>query len=101
VRDTYPLPRIDELLDSVGNARLFTTMDADWDVYLEPALLAIRTMPNEFTGHTAANLLYGYDISTPAIWPRPPEDYVEGEYEDALLGRLQVIDGVMREFWGK
>ncbi|CAO3683068.1 unnamed protein product [Umbelopsis ramanniana] len=29
----------------------------------------------------------------------PPRDYVEGEYADALLGRLQVIDSVMREFW--
>jgi len=71
----------------------------DWDLYLEPALLAIRTMPNESTGYSAAKLLYGYDIRTPAIWPSPPSDDVEGEYEDALLGRIQVIDGMMREFW--
>lgn len=51
---------------------------AEWDRYLEPALLAIRTMPNESTGHTAARLLYGFDLRTPAIWPSPQRDFVEG-----------------------
>ncbi|GAB5593468.1 hypothetical protein Unana1_08368 [Umbelopsis nana] len=41
----------------------------NWDNYLEQALLAIRTMPNESNGFTPARLLYGYDIRTPALWP--------------------------------
>ncbi|KAG2172890.1 hypothetical protein INT43_000240 [Umbelopsis isabellina] len=71
----------------------------DWDIFLDSALLAIRSMPNESTGHTTAKLLYGYDIWTPAIWPSPSRDYVEGEYDAAVLGRVHVIDGIMREFW--
>jgi hypothetical protein len=72
---------------------------AERDRYLEPALLAIRTMPKESTGHTASRLLYGFDLRTPAIWPSPQRDFVEGEYNEALLGRVQVIDGLMRDFW--
>ena len=35
VKDTYPLPRMDECLDSLGEARYFTTLDANsgyWQV---------------------------------------------------------------------
>jgi hypothetical protein len=34
----------------------------EWDHYLEAALLAIRTMPNVSTSHSAAKLLYSYDL---------------------------------------
>jgi hypothetical protein len=39
----------------------------EWDHYLEAALLAIRTMPNVSTGHSATKLLYSYDLRTPDI----------------------------------
>eukprot|EP00171_Calliarthron_tuberculosum_P021997 IDg21997t1 len=29
-RDSYPLPRMDECIDSLGNARVFSTLDANW-----------------------------------------------------------------------
>ena len=30
VKDSYPLPRMDECLDSLGKAEFFTTLDANW-----------------------------------------------------------------------
>lgn len=44
----------------------------EWDRYLEPALLVIRTMPNDSTGHSAAKVLYSYDLRRPVIWSSPP-----------------------------
>ena len=30
VRDTYPLPRMDEYIDSLGDAKVFTTLETMW-----------------------------------------------------------------------
>ena len=30
VKDTYPLPRMDEYLDSLGDATVFSTLDCKW-----------------------------------------------------------------------
>ena len=30
VRDSYPLPRMDECIDSLGEANVFTTLDCNW-----------------------------------------------------------------------
>ena len=37
VKDSYPLSRIDECLDTLGHAKVFTTLDANsgyWQIYL-------------------------------------------------------------------
>lgn len=39
----------------------------EWDRYLDAALLAIRKMPSESTGHSSAKLLYDDDFRTPDI----------------------------------
>lgn len=36
VRDTYPLPRMDECIDSLGEAKVFTTLDANWGYWQVP-----------------------------------------------------------------
>lgn len=43
IRDTYPLPHIDELLDSLGDGRVFSTLDAAsgfWQTAMDPASIA-------------------------------------------------------------
>jgi hypothetical protein len=40
VSDTYPLPRINECIDSLGEAAIFTTLDCNsgyWQIPVEPA----------------------------------------------------------------
>jgi hypothetical protein len=40
MRDTYPLPRMDECIDSLGEAKLFSTLDCNsgyWQIPVEPA----------------------------------------------------------------
>lgn len=36
VRDTYPLPRMDECLDSLGESNVFITLDANWGYWQVP-----------------------------------------------------------------
>lgn len=36
VKDTYPLQRMDECIDSLGNATVFTTLDANWGYWQIP-----------------------------------------------------------------
>lgn len=62
-----------------------------WDEYVDMALLAIRTMPNESTRFSPSMLLFGYELHTPATWPAPRIDYVEGEIEVEIAQRTQVI----------
>ena len=31
IPETYPLPRMEDCIDNLGEARLFTTLDALWD----------------------------------------------------------------------
>eukprot|EP00171_Calliarthron_tuberculosum_P001458 IDg1458t1 len=35
-RNSYPLPRMDDCLDSLGNARVFTSLDANWGYWQTP-----------------------------------------------------------------
>lgn len=62
-----------------------------WEDYLGPALLAIRTMPNEGTKYSPSMLLFGYELRTPATWPSPRRDYVEGEIEEEIISRCKTI----------
>lgn len=62
-----------------------------WDKYVSSALLAARTMVNESTRFSPAMLLYGYELRTPAIWPAPREDFVEGELHLEVASRIKVI----------
>lgn len=71
----------------------------DWESCVRSALLAIRTSPNESTKFTPAMLLYGYEMRTPATWPAPRTDYVEGEFEDEIASRAKVIKYLTTALW--
>jgi Reverse transcriptase (RNA-dependent DNA polymerase) len=50
VRESYPLPRMDDFIDSLGDSRIFSTLDCDsgyWQIPVDPADLAKTT----FTSH--------------------------------------------------
>lgn len=68
-----------------------------WDECLTHAILAIRSTPNDATRYSPAMLLYGYDIRTPATWPEPRQDFVEGELADEVVSRIKVIDSIMQQ----
>ena len=43
VKDSYPLPRMDECIDSLGDAQVFTTLDAYWGYWQVPVNPQDRT----------------------------------------------------------
>jgi hypothetical protein len=62
---------------------------SNWDVHLNQALMAIRTMPSDVSLHIPARLLYGYEIHAQATWPAPRQDYVEGDISEELVSRIK------------
>jgi hypothetical protein len=50
IRDTYPLPRMDEFIDSIGNSRIFSTLDCNCGCWKIP-LAAGNTYKTTFTCH--------------------------------------------------
>lgn len=68
-----------------------------WDECLGEAIMAIRTMPNDATKISPAMLLFGYEMRTPSTWPAPRVDYVEGEIQEAVDQRIEIIQGLMEQ----
>ncbi|KAG2192670.1 hypothetical protein INT47_009240 [Mucor saturninus] len=68
-----------------------------WDKYVTSALLALRTMRNDTTGHTPAKLLYGYNLRTPATWPAPRTDFVQGDPVEEIASRTKVIQHMIEK----
>jgi hypothetical protein len=62
-----------------------------WDKHVQSALLVMRTMINESTKFSPSQLLYGYQLSTPATWQTPIIDYVEGEIENDIADRTRLV----------
>jgi hypothetical protein len=66
-----------------------------WDECLGEAVMAIRTMPNDATLYSPSMLLFGYEMRTPATWPAPRIDFVEGEMQDVVEERIRVVQDLM------
>jgi hypothetical protein len=47
----------------------------------------------------SSKITYGDVVRTPATWPAPRRDYVEGQVEEELTSRIKVVDFTMRELW--
>ena len=54
-------------------------------------------MPNEATSVSPAKLLFGYELRTPATWPAPRQDFVEGEMSDEIISRTKVIEHMVNQ----
>lgn len=80
------------LVQTMAKIRRDDDAKKPWDHYLSPALMAIRTMTSEATGHTPSMLLYGYDMRTPSTWVPPRYDYVLGEIQDEIATRTKEIE---------
>lgn len=50
IRDTYPLPRMDDCIDSLGEAKIFSTLDANWGYWQIPIAEEDRDKTT-FTSH--------------------------------------------------
>ncbi|KAJ8652129.1 hypothetical protein O0I10_012235 [Lichtheimia ornata] len=83
------------LVNTISKLALDKEGTADWDEYLTPALMAIRTMPNDGTGYTPAMLLFGKEMRTPANWPAPKQDFVLGEEDEAIAQRVVAISELL------
>lgn len=64
-----------------------------WDEYVNQALLALRTLFNESMKFSPSQLLYGFQMITPAAWQNPIYGYVEGEYEVSVAQRVEFVQG--------
>ncbi|KAG1046837.1 hypothetical protein G6F43_010691 [Rhizopus delemar] len=69
----------------------------EWDDFINPALLALRTMENSATGFTPGFLLFGYTFQTPITWKAPRLDFVEGDWEGAVEERLLMIKEKLKD----
>eukprot|EP00171_Calliarthron_tuberculosum_P008750 IDg8750t1 len=49
-RDAYPLPRMDDCLDSLGNAKVFSAIDANWGYWQIP-MVSESVSQTAFTCH--------------------------------------------------
>lgn len=74
--DRFPLPRIEDLLDLLGQSAYFSTLDLasgfwqirlhpNWDRFLPGVLFAYRNTPHSLTGEKPSFLLYGVDCRSP------------------------------------
>lgn len=62
-----------------------------WDLYLDEALMILRSTKNSGTGYSPSYLLFGYEFRTPSVWISPRLDYVEGEEEQELVERVGMV----------
>lgn len=65
---------------------------SQWDKYLDPALMVIRSTKNASTGFSPSYLMFGYELRTPAVWVAPRFDFVIGEEEEEICDRVQLVE---------
>jgi hypothetical protein len=48
-----------------------------WDLFLDSALMVLRSAVHASTGFSPAYLLFGYEFRTPAVWVTPTKPVSE------------------------
>jgi hypothetical protein len=67
VRDSYPLPRMDECIDSLGDAKIFSTLDCNSGYWQIP----VRPEDREKTTFTSREVYIGFYECPLAYTTRP------------------------------
>lgn len=70
---------------------------AEWDKYVDVALMVIRTTKNSATGFTPSFLMFGYEMRTPAVWVAPRIDFVIGEEEEEVRDRVLLVENKLAQ----
>lgn len=105
VMTTAYRPNVNGVCESL-NGRLISIMaklarDDDkreeWDLYLDSALMLLRSMKNSSTGFSPSYLLFGYEFLTPSVWVNLIGDFVEGEENEYLADRVAELRGKMKD----
>ena len=94
IKDTYPLPRVDDSLDALAGGKFFSTMDlmsGYWQIAMDPA-------DQEKTAFTTSLGLYEFKVmpfglaNAPATFERPMETVLRGlQWEECLVYKDDII----------
>lgn len=93
IKDNYPLPRIDEIIDSLSQAKIFSTLDATSGFYQIP----IRTEDTEKTAFTWKNGLFEFVrmpfglCNAPATFQRVMDKIFSGQIRKFAIPYLDDI----------
>ena len=88
--NAFPLPRIDDHLDQLGEARYFTILDLTWywQICMHPDSVAFITS-REATGEKPSFLLFGFNGQTPTeaalLPPNPIEPTTVVDYRNQVM----------------
>ncbi len=76
IRDSYPLPRMDECIDSPGEATIFTASDCNsgyWQIPIDPSNRDKTTFKSHFGTYRFVRMPFGVR-NAPATFPRAIDD---------------------------
>lgn len=65
---------------------------AQWDKYVDSALMVVRSTKNASTGYSPSYLMFGYEMRTPSVWVAPRFDFVIGEEEEEIKDRVMQVE---------
>ena len=96
--DAFPLPRIDDHLDQLGEARYFTILDLTWywQICMHPDSVEKTAFitSHEATGEKPSFLLFGFNRRTPTeaalLPPNPIEPTTVVDYRDQVILSLSI-----------